>query len=192
MSDLRGFPTFYKGVWYRSRTEARHAMVFDLLGIKAHYEPQGYAALDIAYLPDFLAFAACGPIWVEIKPALDADREGVARWRKFASVRPHADTTRAALLTGLPAVEQECIVIGGSEDAPRPSGGPWESGDLTWCPCPAGIHFDLAYPGHFRSRLAEDGCPPFPGNDGEDRIRRAVTEALAAKFMGRPKSGPAA
>ena len=47
-------PTRYKGVLYRSRTEARWAVFFDYLGITALYEPEGYDLGGIRYLPDFL------------------------------------------------------------------------------------------------------------------------------------------
>jgi hypothetical protein len=185
MSDLRGLPTRVDGITYRSRTEARHVLFFKHMGLLFDYEPQGYAAMDIAYLPDFLVFAACGPLWVEIKWAMDADPDGVERWRKFANVRPRPDKTRAALITGQPAIEPVNIVIGGDEGAGSPSAGPWEADNFTWRPCPAGIHFDLAYPGKFRSKFAEDGCPPDPGNGGEQRIAQAVYIALSAKFTGR-------
>lgn len=185
MSERRGLQTPWGGITYRSRNEARHAVFFHHLGILGDYEPQGYVALDIAYLPDWLLFAALGPIWVESKPALEADIDGVGRWRKFASVRPRPDITRAALLVGQPAIEPENIVIGGDESADSPSAGPWETDDFAWRPCPAGIHFDLVYPGHFRSKFAEDGCPPDPGNRGEERIAEAVSIALSEKFDGR-------
>lgn len=58
-------PTTYKGVTYRSRTEARWAVFFDVLGVSAEWEPEGYQLGDIRYLPDF--YIPAWKIFVEIK-----------------------------------------------------------------------------------------------------------------------------
>jgi hypothetical protein len=61
---LKSLPTYYKGVTFRSRLEARWAIVFDELGIKWEYEPEGieinashfsdpYNPKSFGYLPDF-------------------------------------------------------------------------------------------------------------------------------------------
>jgi hypothetical protein len=46
-------PTLYKGIKYRSRTEARWAVVFDELGWHHLYEPESYRLPSALYLPDF-------------------------------------------------------------------------------------------------------------------------------------------
>ncbi len=47
-------PTMYKGVKFRSRLEARYAVLFDALNIKWEYEKEGYELSDGTwYLPDF-------------------------------------------------------------------------------------------------------------------------------------------
>lgn len=61
---LKSLPTYYKGITFRSRLEARWAIVFDELGIKWQYEPEAieieanhfsdpYNSKTFAYLPDF-------------------------------------------------------------------------------------------------------------------------------------------
>lgn len=61
---IQAIPTEYAGVMFRSRTEARWAAFFDLLGWQWDYEP-----LDIdGYIPDFELFGFCVPIIVEVKP----------------------------------------------------------------------------------------------------------------------------
>jgi hypothetical protein len=61
---LKSLPTYYEGITFRSRLEARWAIVFDELGIKWEYEPEGieidasptnerYLNLPFGYLPDF-------------------------------------------------------------------------------------------------------------------------------------------
>jgi hypothetical protein len=47
-------PTLYRGVFYRSRTEARWAVFFDALNMRHFYEPEGFALPHGPYLPDFL------------------------------------------------------------------------------------------------------------------------------------------
>lgn len=62
---VRVIPTRYRGVLYRSRTEARYAVFFDRLGVEAVYEPEGYILPSGAYLPDF--YIPAWQIFVEVK-----------------------------------------------------------------------------------------------------------------------------
>mgnify|MGYP003534847135 FL=1 len=51
---LRAIETRYKGYRFRSRLEARYAVLFDSLKIEWEYEPEGYVLEDGTwYLPDF-------------------------------------------------------------------------------------------------------------------------------------------
>ena len=63
---MKPIATRYKSYFFRSRLEARYAVMFDILGIRWDYEPEGYE-LDggVRYLPDFM-LPEIG-IWVEIK-----------------------------------------------------------------------------------------------------------------------------
>ena len=51
--QFKPIKTWYKGIPFRSRLEARWAVFFDRLGIEWEYEPQGYGNGYLAYLPDF-------------------------------------------------------------------------------------------------------------------------------------------
>ena len=63
---MKILPTEFRGIRYRSRTEARWAVFFSALGIAAMYEPEGYQLDDgTCYLPDF--FIPAGDIYIEIK-----------------------------------------------------------------------------------------------------------------------------
>lgn len=54
MSDIKPIQTRYKGYHFRSRLEARWAVLFDALGIEWEYEPEGFDLGDLGYyLPDF-------------------------------------------------------------------------------------------------------------------------------------------
>jgi len=52
--EIKAIQTFYNGLWFRSRAEARWAVFFDALSIKYIYEPEGFVLPEnICYLPDF-------------------------------------------------------------------------------------------------------------------------------------------
>jgi hypothetical protein len=65
-ADPAGIPTLYKGVNFRSRLEARYAVLFDQLGWLWEYEP-----IDLdGWIPDFV-IKGRRPILVEVKPIFD-------------------------------------------------------------------------------------------------------------------------
>lgn len=53
MNEIKSIETWYKGIKFRSRLEARWAVFFDACGIKYEYEPEGYEINGEKYLPDF-------------------------------------------------------------------------------------------------------------------------------------------
>lgn len=81
-NEIKAVPTFYKGVQFRSRLEARWAIIFDRLGIDWHYETEGYDiqiedGITIRYLPDFLLYGGSvrcpDQLYVEVKGNMQAD-----------------------------------------------------------------------------------------------------------------------
>lgn len=72
-SRLKAIPTLYAGVQMRSKLEAEAAKLFDGLGIKWKYEPQGWDCDGVWYLPDFYLPAI--RTYVEIKGVFDGDAE---------------------------------------------------------------------------------------------------------------------
>lgn len=62
--------TSYNGYLFRSRTEARWAVFFDVLGVKYQYEPEGYVLENgTKYLPDFYVTDFMGETgYFEVKP----------------------------------------------------------------------------------------------------------------------------
>lgn len=66
--------TRYKGYRFRSRLEARWALVYDTLGVPWQYEPQGFElSRNVFYLPDFwLPDQRC---YVEIKATRPTEEE---------------------------------------------------------------------------------------------------------------------
>jgi len=76
VNEIKAIPTVYKGISFRSRLEARWAMIFDKLGIDWHYETEGYdipieQGVTIRYLPDFVLHGGSvrcpDPLYVEVK-----------------------------------------------------------------------------------------------------------------------------
>jgi hypothetical protein len=51
---IKALPSWYNGIQFRSRLEARWAYYFDLLGVKWEYEPEAFALPSGNYLPDFI------------------------------------------------------------------------------------------------------------------------------------------
>jgi hypothetical protein len=65
--QIQAIPTHYDGIKFRSRAEARWAVFFKTLGIKYHYEPEGFVLPSGPYLPDFhIPHLDC---YIEIKGA---------------------------------------------------------------------------------------------------------------------------
>jgi hypothetical protein len=79
---IKAIETSYKGYRFRSRSEARWAVFFDVLGYAWEYEPEGY---DLGgswgyYLPDFRVWSGDRvglgvPQWIEVKGPAPTQRE---------------------------------------------------------------------------------------------------------------------
>jgi hypothetical protein len=74
---MKVIQTRWKGTSYRSRLEARWAVVFDFMGWSYIYEPEGFEHCGEVYLPDF---------WIE-------------DWKAYVAVKPTANSME--LLEGL-------------------------------------------------------------------------------------------
>lgn len=62
----RGLPTSYAGHVFRSRLEARFAVLFDSMGLRWEYEPEGFELPSGLYVPDF--WLPDLRTWFEVKP----------------------------------------------------------------------------------------------------------------------------
>lgn len=72
--EIKATPTVYSGVEFKSQSEARWAVFFDVLKIKWKYEPLLFKFEPKWYRPDFFLEVGEG-IWVEIKPAFPTPME---------------------------------------------------------------------------------------------------------------------
>lgn len=96
--SLEAIPTRYRGVEFRSRLEARWAVLLDHLQVKWQYEPQGFmcstritnwgypTTLDLPYLPDF--WLPDLHLWAEVKGSW-RNEEAI---RRFANCAAHIST----------------------------------------------------------------------------------------------------
>lgn len=74
MEEIKAIETFYKGCRFRSRLEARWAVIFDSMGIEWRYETEGFTDGQECYLPDFFIKMGDFRWYVEVK---SLDRPGV-------------------------------------------------------------------------------------------------------------------
>lgn len=91
---LNCIPTFYRGIRFRSRLEARWAVFFDSLEIDARYEPEAFDFGDDRYLVDF-HLPQFG-YYVEIKPYAPSEAE-IGKCVRLAAAVPD----RVRLLYGV-------------------------------------------------------------------------------------------
>lgn len=64
---FNAIPTRYSGILFRSRLEARYAVLFDGIRLQWEYEPEGFRLNDgRRYLPDF--YFKQIRFWAEVKP----------------------------------------------------------------------------------------------------------------------------
>src|SRR5260221_7733487 len=70
---IKAIETIYDGYKFRSRLEARWAVLFHHLGIPYRYEQEGFDLNGIRYLPDF--YLPEIPHWVEINREFPDEEE---------------------------------------------------------------------------------------------------------------------
>lgn len=64
---INAIATEYEGIRFRSRTEARWAVLLDYIGVPWRYEHEGFELRSGRYLPDFWLPTVGGGTWLEIK-----------------------------------------------------------------------------------------------------------------------------
>lgn len=67
-SGIRAIETRYSGCRFRSRLEARYAVLFNALRLRWDYEAEGYQTADGWYLPDFVLHLPNKDVLFEVKP----------------------------------------------------------------------------------------------------------------------------
>lgn len=92
---MKPIETYYNGIHFRSRLEARWSYFFDLLDIKHFYEHEGYeintGAKIVKYLPDFYIpkqagrIPVCREMFFEIKPTRELSTTEVEKIEAFSN-----------------------------------------------------------------------------------------------------------
>lgn len=102
--DIEVKQTEYRGIVFRSRTEARWAVFLDHIGAEWEYEPEGFHLASGLYLPDF--YIRTWDVFLEIKGA-DASRLERVRCQQLA-----VGTRRRVLLaSGAPGSPIEMFAV---------------------------------------------------------------------------------
>ena len=91
MANIKPIETYYNGYRFRSRLEARWAVLFDALNIQYEYEAEGYYLPNgEKYLPDFVlhggSYRCPDPLFVEVKGQMT--KKDAAKIRIFAGLCP--------------------------------------------------------------------------------------------------------
>jgi hypothetical protein len=72
---IKAIPVKYKGVWFKSKLEARWAIFFDSLHVEWNYELESFELPTKWYVPDFWLPEL--RIWFEVKPAPMSQEEKI-------------------------------------------------------------------------------------------------------------------
>lgn len=97
MNDrIKAIETNYRGIKYRSRTEARWAVFLDELRVPYAYEPEGFDLGGEWYLPDFWLPSA--GVWFEVKGVAPNERE-----LRVASLLSRASRCPVIIAPGTPS-----------------------------------------------------------------------------------------
>jgi hypothetical protein len=199
-TGLRAIETRYKGYRFRSRLEARWAVVFDALDVRWEYEKEGFDLGTAGrYLPDFwLPEHAC---WIEIKGSQPTETER----RKAAALATTSGFPVYIFPCGFPfadSVEDVRCSVDGCDGAYAflCSGG--EDNYYRWCVCPdcgrVGIQFDgrsdrlpckecySCWSARIHADLWAEGCPTH-GTVVRTGCRRRSQNGDKAYTAGHPK-----
>ena len=131
MDEIKTIPTKHNGVTFRSRTEARWAVFFDLMHVVWRYEPEGFQLKSGWYVPDF---------WL---PGTSSRGEGLGTW---VEIKGRTSTTQENELCQELAAATRCPVLiftGQPADSlKRDWQGHWVANDdpkdSAWMFCPGG------------------------------------------------------
>lgn len=184
---MKAIETVYRGYRFRSRLEARYAVMLDALGLDWEYEKEGYELSGFRYLPDFWI-----PAWdcfLEIK-GTEMDKDDVIK------VNLLAEHSGKYVVVGVGIHDCDCVDY-------------LEKGFLIYAPESERIEdnhmgpffrremFFLAWPGTHNALLICDGCktlqfagPAYTGGGKDhccekDRLlfpEHAINAAKQARF----------
>lgn len=166
----KAIETWFDGVRYRSRLEARWAVFFKVLGVKAEYEVEGYTDGTTCYLCDFRLPEY--RYWIEIKPDLpDADEYAKADMLCEATGEP------VFIFHGQLRDHGSYVAL------PGPNGLPVSDTGYLWTQCPYCNLLDIRFDGIARGLPCQ--CVEERGGEtvrGSKLIEFATQQAATARF----------
>lgn len=140
---MKALPTTYNGIRYRSRTEARWAVFFDLVGIHARYEEEGYQTSSGPYLPDFVIRFGEKDAFFEVKGQDPTERE-----RALAVALARDANAHVFIACGAPAADFVLIDV-------------FPDGQIGGSEFPREWRRDLEQAGGHQFPIFDDGPPPY-------------------------------
>lgn len=173
---IKAIETRYAGCRFRSRLEARWAVLFDSLGYEWRYEPQGFdLGSGVWYLPDF--YLPRIDRWLEIKGGFrpyGLGTEGLVGLDEKDRVKLRRFTQRLDTF----------MLIGG--DIPRPRPGSPLFGMYTLEPCDKNSDDNECHFPHVRALgYTEFSIVMTSGLSLNGEYDRALTAARSARFDGK-------
>ena len=199
MTTIKAIETKYKGCRFRSRLEARYAVLFDALGMEWHYEPEGFELEHYGrYLPDF--YLPQIDMWAEVKAKpFDINERNKAFALSSGTNKP------VIQLTSMPephyfAFEDLKIAIGSRMKGYEDFYFAWHlvewylsvnNLDKTESSLQDALTWDVRYyqnkygkphPSHFKNGLMVPGGGRFVFNPVGNEMIRAITAARSARF----------
>ena len=105
---IKAIETSYKGYRFRSRTEARWAVFFDVIGLNYEYEKEGYPLPSGPYLPDF---------WLPGIGSMQKGRTGC--WLEVKGVPPSEVELRLAWELSAATGNEVFIAVGAPSPSPQ-------------------------------------------------------------------------
>lgn len=169
-------PTLYKGITYRSRTEARWSVFMDKMGCNAQYEMEGFDLGDgLFYLPDF--YLPFQDSWLEIKGPIATKTE-----KQKASRLSEVTDKRVFLIEGPPCPEWTNWKFN------LPGATLFYFGEdyhYLWCECPHCGRCELQFDG--RADRTDCKCPKSEHGDkgynyDTPRLCAAIYAAISERF----------
>jgi hypothetical protein len=108
--SLEPIETEYSGTMYRSRTEARWAVMLDSAGVGFQYEPEGFEFVSGRYVPDF--WISGWDRYLEIKPAgFDLPAGEWPRERCVAEELAEQSKKEVLVAAGWPDIDRQLYCI---------------------------------------------------------------------------------
>lgn len=169
--EVKAIPTTYAGINFRSRLEAKWAVMFDALGWQWEYEP-----FDLpGWIPDFVLRGKDGPVLVEVKPVLERPNTTLDKISRAAQDTDYLDL----LILGAAPFVSDVEDFGGARLLGWLGTSEW-GGDVhgySWAGAPLAItqtllSFDFFHPNCcFRYRLSGE-------YDGDHHIRLPTDQDL--------------